>query len=680
MAESQRLLDFWLGPPGAGEPLACLATSYTFDTDFFRDECLARFLGMRSAAAEEAVGTLAQISELEERLSDVTATAIVDRSTSIDARNLRWDLLPVVFEAGLLHAKTALLVWEKTCRVIIGSANLTAAGYRYQREIAVALDLEPGTPISRTFWSEYFDELDHILEVVPDDLTSPGPKARARSVVNLARSRLDDVPPPASTTGARVALIPSRPGESALERLTSFLPGKKPRWLTAMSPYWDSDDAGRADAVRALTGMLASTGTASAALLVPLQATDDGQLVSAPRGLPKRGIRPGVDISLYGVTDLNDSERRRLHAKALVLESEEWTTLMIGSSNMTAAGLGLSPNRGHIELNIAYSAKNDTKLAKMLLRVLPSYVDLDLDEDSFLGSPDDGEEEPTRPVLPAGFLAATLTRSEGTWVLHLGLDPAKLPTTWRIRDPAHALNLLDHGSFDGSSEVQVAITTSELLPQALVVTWTTSEGLQAHADWVINVSDPSQLPLDERLRAIPIDLIVQALAQRGVAPGLAIERLLDRLSRLDEPEESDIGYSPLDPLQRYDDSRALLRRMAVYGRALDQLSHHLSRPVPTASALGWRLSGLISPARLAEGWADQCAEGELPPELAHFLFAELQLLVARIDWPALTTGLDPDVVSAALNDMHLKWKEAHDRLPPLDSTTLLAQYLTESRM
>lgn len=679
MAEPQRLLDWWLAPPGAGEPVACLATSFTFDTDFFRDECLARFLGLRSAVGEEASSSAAQINELEERLSAVTAAAIVDRSATPDARNLRWDLLPVTYEHGLLHAKTTLLLWQDAARVIIGSANLTSAGYRYQREIAMAFDLVAETPVPRSFWNDYAEEFERILELVPADTTTPGPKARAVSVLAKFRERIQEVDPTNDTPGNRILLVPSRPGEPALDHLKGAMKGAKPRWLAAMSPFWDAEDAGKADAVRALTGLLAATGPAEARLLVPLQASPAGNLIQAPLDLEQRSFRSGIETSIWGVGDGSDQERRRLHAKALLIESDDWVTLMVGSSNMTASGLGLNAGVGHIEMNVAYGAPQGSKLAKQLLAVLPESQEIDATRDTFDESPSEDEDAPTRPALPAAFLSATLVCEQSTWKILLSFDQSQLPRTWRVIAPSLQLVLADSDTFTGEPLSTVNIESDGALPQSLTVAWMDANGESAQADWIINVADPAQLPLDERLRSIPVDLIIQALAHRSGNPSLLIEQLLDRLAGLDsEPESTDSAWY-LDPLKRFDDSRALLRRMNVYGRALDQLALHLSRPVPTASALGWRLTGLISPARLASGWADQCTNGDLPLELTHFLFAELQLTVGRIKWSQVTEGLDPKAVDSCLAAMQTQIDEAFAQLPSLSTGSLLSTYLLESR-
>ena len=47
-----RLLDLWSPPPEAGEPVGCVATTFTFDAGHFEEQCLGRFLLMESDPAE----------------------------------------------------------------------------------------------------------------------------------------------------------------------------------------------------------------------------------------------------------------------------------------------------------------------------------------------------------------------------------------------------------------------------------------------------------------------------------------------------------------------------------------------------------------------------------------------------------------------------------------------------
>jgi len=47
------LLESWRPPRGAGDPVGCLTTTFTFDASFFEEECLARFLEIDSLPDRE---------------------------------------------------------------------------------------------------------------------------------------------------------------------------------------------------------------------------------------------------------------------------------------------------------------------------------------------------------------------------------------------------------------------------------------------------------------------------------------------------------------------------------------------------------------------------------------------------------------------------------------------------
>lgn len=677
--DEQKLLDWWLPPQGAGEPLSCLATSFTFDTDFFRDDCLGRFIGLRGAVGEEGVGSLAQINELEERLAHVTACVLVDRSASVEGRNLRWDVIPVGVAGGLLHAKTAVLVWENAARVIIGSANLTPAGYRYQREIAVAFDLGQKSPVPREFWLDYLSALREIVGLAPVDLTSPGPRVRAELVLSQLEERITTAGAPRRTSANSIHIIYSKAGESAVDQIRTAFSGLKPRKLTALSPFWDTEDQGTSDAIRSLTSLLAEKGETEAEFMVPLEASTTGSLVQAPADLINRVSRRGTAASLMGVTSgMNEvnMERRRLHAKALSLESSESLLVMVGSSNMTTAGLGLSPHFGHVELNVAYVTEVSGRTSRGLRELFPAVIPVD---STLPYEPQtDPEEELNRPILPRGFVNAIINKGEGEWEILVRLEPRLLPSDWSVEVPALGLTLFSSESAGESSEISAAIGNPKVLPQGLSVHWTEKNGHKVSADWVLNISNPADLPLDERLRAVPIDLIIEALSKRSTNPAALLDRLLDGLSDM-SPEQLHEIASPLDPLKSYDDSRALLKRIGVYGRALDELQKQLSRPVPTLSALGWRLTGLISPTRIAEGWVEQANEGNLPIEVAHFLFAELLLSMKRVDWASVTSGLEEKDVQRQLSEAFARWDSTYAQLEALPAGHELIEYVTAAR-
>ena len=137
-----KLLDAWVPPEGAGDPVGCVATTFTFSPVFFEEECLSRFLQLETHPGED--GPL-YLVEREEKLSQVIcAAALVDQHHCKGFRSLRWNLLPARLSSGILHAKVVLLHWHNLIRLIVTSANLTEDGYRRNQEVFGVLDYASG--------------------------------------------------------------------------------------------------------------------------------------------------------------------------------------------------------------------------------------------------------------------------------------------------------------------------------------------------------------------------------------------------------------------------------------------------------------------------------------------------------------------------------------------------------
>ncbi len=49
--QANRLLDYWVPADGARQALGCVATSFTFDSVFFEQECPTRFAEVESDPA-----------------------------------------------------------------------------------------------------------------------------------------------------------------------------------------------------------------------------------------------------------------------------------------------------------------------------------------------------------------------------------------------------------------------------------------------------------------------------------------------------------------------------------------------------------------------------------------------------------------------------------------------------
>lgn len=230
-----RLLDHWSPPDGAGVPIACLATTFTFEPDFFAQDCLSRFLSLSTVAGEgDAISSIAAVLEEEARLSETQVSVLVDRSWLAEKRNLRWDLLPVAAPGGLLHAKVAALLWERFTRIILGSANLTSAGYRRQVELSLAIDLDDGCHIPRQILDDLVSELRRLAELVPGPAS--GPKGRAMGTIDLLARRVAALDlPRAPARDLRLAVAPARPGLCPLDRLGDVWRGAQPLSATVLS-------------------------------------------------------------------------------------------------------------------------------------------------------------------------------------------------------------------------------------------------------------------------------------------------------------------------------------------------------------------------------------------------------------------------------------------------------------
>jgi len=72
--QANRLLDYWVPPDAAGEPVGCVATTFTFDSVFFEEECLTRFAQVESDPQEDGP---AYLIEREEELAGLACSAVL---------------------------------------------------------------------------------------------------------------------------------------------------------------------------------------------------------------------------------------------------------------------------------------------------------------------------------------------------------------------------------------------------------------------------------------------------------------------------------------------------------------------------------------------------------------------------------------------------------------------------
>ena len=623
-----RLLDSWSPPDGAGQPLACLATSFTFESNFFTEECLARFLSLSNTSAEgDKISSIVALLEEEDRLSETQVSVLIDRSTPAEKRNLRWDLLPVKAPGGgLLHAKVAVLIWEHSARIILGSANLTSAGYRRQVELSLAIDLNSDCRVSRGVIDNLVVELRRLIDLVPGPAS--GPKERALKTVGLLADRVAELNLPRAGSGdLRIAVAPARPGTSPLQYLPDVWRGSQPLHATLLSPFWDNADP--APAVHAVMKLLTGRPATARTMTFVVGVDSVTQTVQAPESLVTQ-IQHGASIHEFDSPD--PDKRRTLHAKLLLLESDQWLAALIGSSNITGAGLGLFPTHGHHELNLWLGCPARSKTAKHLRALARKGAAIDTNELEWKTLPD--EDEPTTPLLPSGFVRCTLDASTPPR-LFLEVDAKKLPKSWTVLSPTEKV-LLTAKEWRAEGKLgQHSITlTDNALPSYLIVQWE-DEGQPSQATWIVNVEDRGALPPPPLFDEISVEVLLAALASTRPLP-VALERELRRRERA----TADGVAVVLDPLQRFDGSGLLLQRARHMSLALWRLQERLSRPATSLDTIQWRLNGPVGPIAIADGLARAAADQKSLPGETHFLLAELALTLAAVEWNQVAPEID----------------------------------------
>jgi hypothetical protein len=601
-------LELWRPPQDAGDPLGCLSTTYTFDPGMFDEQCLARFLEIESEPNRE---DLAFLLERESRLGGVYAGVLVDHSQAGVEHSLRWDVLRTRLPAGKQHAKLGLLAWTAHVRVIVASANLTEAGYRFNQEVAVAVDLSSrsGNP---SLIEDAGGFLESLLVFVPGAPSGTPEVQRARGFLRRVRRLISGWSPARSRARVRQRLVFTLPraagagtgaARSTLAEVMGICrPRGSPRDARVASPFFDSEVDVNA-AATALCKALARGEDRHVSLAVPC--VGDPKMKSprlaAPRSLLRTAERycSGVTVELLPQQD-DDRNPRPWHAKMLALQCHAYTALVVGSSNFTGAGLGLH-GRCNAEANLltivdraAYARE-----PRDLEAVWPQMRELiDPDSAEWLGPTQDLEEEEQAPrsVLPAGFLAATYRAGEHRQVI-LQFDPGALPEEWSVVAKGwQDRGLLDAGGWAASGRPeQTTIAWAHAEPPVkLVVVWPDGDAI-----WPLNVDDARQLPPPAVLEKMTADDMLAILAASD--PSAAF-RVWARRHEPTDPSEDDLdSASPvdLDPLRRYDLHATFLHRIRRRARVLARLRANLQRPVWGKQALEWRLRGFVGVEPLA---------------------------------------------------------------------------------
>jgi hypothetical protein len=258
--ESGRVLDRLVAEERC---LGAVFTSYGFDPAFFEDHALRAVLRLTSDPVEQATR---YHGEARRALQETPVVTIVDAGERRPGRRLPYDVLEV--SEVVFHPKSALLLYPKRARLMVGSGNLTFAGYGGNTELFLCLDLA------------YDDAHDaSLLRSFDAHLIRIGNLARQTGTQlklfreELARRLSSETEEPVAP---RMALLDSTTSP-IIEQLAAMLPGNAViDSIGMLAPFYERDDGGELD-VTSVFGALAPKAAKDAVLDVAV-AWDNAQV------------------------------------------------------------------------------------------------------------------------------------------------------------------------------------------------------------------------------------------------------------------------------------------------------------------------------------------------------------------------------------------------------------------
>ncbi|MFC0315803.1 phospholipase D family protein [Gordonia phosphorivorans] len=624
--KTDALLDLWQPPLHAGDPVGVLATTFSFEPDFFEANCLARFLSVETVSeGAKSITDLVGEIELQQALRTTDVTVLADRSQAADRTTLQWDALHCLVPTGLLHSKISILLWQNAARVLIGSANLTQAGYRSNIEIVVSADLGPDCLLPRNVLDQIANEVASYLDLVPGLAPDSGARERAERLLGQFRERIADSS--ASAGKVLVSAAPTNPSAQPLEQLNDVWKHGRPLIATHLSPFWDSGDPRVLETV----GSLLTGRPASEREHIVLTTINQQAEVYFPAELNNLGLIDGV----YELPTI-DEDGRPLHAKCLQVSNADWVAVLVGSSNHTVPGLGLSPaSRRHREMNIWLGAPRSSKEGAALEALLRCGNQLDMEITTLVDTEDDEEADIT--PLPAFFGYCEARTVDDHWILRFGFDPdAKQPAEWWVRSTAGQSIVTSHDwrAAGAPATVDWTLSVDDLMTQ-VVVEWDGHEGV-----WPVVVDDPLVLPPPPTLASLRAHQLLAALADRKSISQAVREQLESEAVKTADLTPVD------DPHKRFESDQYLLRRGRALGRSLTQMERLLSRPAATVDVLRARLAAPLGPLFIADRLAHDAHDGTVPSTEAAFTIAEVALSVGRVDWAIVVEPFADDTPNA----------------------------------
>ena len=614
--ERRKLVDRLSAVPDWGPLEAMLATTYELDPSFLETDLLPAVLGLGAWDDRSWASRIA----LEKALAGLEAVSVLtdQRTYRGRPRSLHVEVIPATSAPGqLLHAKVLLLVHEHAVRFQVSSANLTEAGYRLNREVALPLVASEESPEVAAVVLSALQEMPGLLA----RWWSPG----AERVRDLAEAKLTAW---AGASPDGIEFVWGGGSVPLWSRFAASWLGPEPvRRISVVSPFWTAE--GTNGPFTRLAGALGARGLlapdAEAALFVEAEPAERGTF--RPR-LPALGAFDPAAIGLRMIASAVDPrptddgvgedvlKTRRLHAKVVVLEGAEKALAYVGSANFTVPGWGAQgePARAHLEAGVILELS--PKAARVLLPPTTG-TPVPIDASIALVTPPEKEAE---AVIPTFMRSARLEQQDGEILrLVIEVDAASVHGTFRISGSGEGGRTLLEGAPGCAGEHRLALDGEQLrnllMHQQVAVTWWAAS---KSANYPVNVD------LDARA-ALPIGpgdgkpgehLLLQYYQGR-----IAYEELFPPPPGYEEEAASIPVVVDED---RVDTSTIQSYQVREFVEALQGIRDDLNfARSGTAASMRLALFGSVSPLALARQIRDTALARRRSPTAAGFQLVEL---------------------------------------------------------
>lgn len=583
MAKEQfkkRILDYWEAPDDAGEAIGCLCTSFTFHADLFEEECLGRFLGLDSDPKEEADFYLV---ELETKLAQMgNITIFVDSRHSKGIRSPRWNLLPVHVPGGAFHPKLQVLIWSNHVRIIVGSANITREGYRFNDELFYVVDYHKDAEADKDFANEClsFFSIINSYGGWSDDLKSSISKLINQTKSLLSKFSLIEPPLKYIFTG----VLPG--SDSIFDQIKEFTGNKIFDAAYIKSPSFDQPGT-KNEPAEQIWSLLKQRGDTQVVYQLrgrKTESTKEIEIFAPEELLTSKPKKESASVYIELNNEIIDGYVRSAHSKVLELIGDSWRCITIGSSNFSRPGLGIKTKGKspvNFEANVSFLVPHgfDRKIESHLDDLFKEHEEVDFDnyKVSWLSDNISLGNEQDQEAYPSFISYIEFTKDGEDSFYKIGLNEKNI--TFKVKVPKELASLLE---VDGSKELTYRIPIK--FPHSeLVICWDNHQ-----YNYPVYITAQSSLPTPDYLANLTLEEITELLSS-NLPLQRAFKKLYLKKKAIEERQVLEIS----DPHKRANTSGFILQRTRQFSWALNAFKKRIEEPVFTEEAFDWKITGPI---------------------------------------------------------------------------------------